>query len=125
MKLQPARGYLFVIPVEDIPASKSAVGFGGKTEKIKPEQPYKLRVMAVGAPRPFDGLMIDAGVNVGDIISANSTNATIREQREQAGFLVDDVWYFPMDFRDVLGVWNNTESTEQVNYDATECEIQF
>src|ERR1035437_2901653 len=101
MKLQPARGYLFVIPVEDIPASKSAVEFGGKTEKIKPEQPYKLRVMAVGAPRPFDGLMIDGWVNVGYVVSANSTNATIREQREQAGFLVDDVWYLPMDFRDV------------------------
>jgi co-chaperonin GroES (HSP10) len=120
MKLQPARGYLFVIPVDDIPASKSGVGFGGKTEKQKPEQPYKLRVAAVGGSRPYESIMIESEVKVGDIISHNSTNATLREQREQAGFLVDGVWYLPMDFRDVLGIWEDTEE----RYRALEIEAE-
>lgn len=100
---------MFVVPVDDIPASKSGVGFGGKTEKQKPEQPYKLRVAAVGGPRPYESVMIESEVKVGDIISTNSNNATLRENRETAGFLVDDVWYLPMDFRDVLGVWEDPE----------------
>jgi co-chaperonin GroES (HSP10) len=105
MKLQPARGYIFVVPVDEIPSEKSVVGFGGKTDKHRPEQPYKFKVIAVGGPRPYDGVCVDSEVAEGDIISHQSTNGTLREQRETAGFFVDDEWYLPMDFRDILGVW--------------------
>jgi hypothetical protein len=105
MKLHPARGYVFVIPVDDIPSDKAAVGFGGKTDKLKPEEPYKFKVVAVGAARPFEGMLIYSEVEEGDIISHQSTNATLREQRETAGFLIDGEWFLPLDFRDILGRW--------------------
>ena len=104
--MKPARGYIFVVPVDEIPAIKSEAGFSGKTEKFKPEQPYKFKVMEVGAPRPFDGLLIDSEANVGDIISLMSSNNTLREQRETMGFLIGSTWVIPVDFRDILGVWN-------------------
>jgi len=41
-----------------------------------------------------------------------SNNATLREQRETAGFVIDGKWYLVMDFRDVLGIWRNNETSD-------------
>lgn len=105
--MKPARGYIFVVPVDEIPSIKSEAGFGvTHVDKQKPEQPYKFKVIAVGAPRPFDGLMIDSEVSVGDTISLMSSNNTLREQRETTGFLIGSTWIIPVDFRDILGIWD-------------------
>lgn len=107
MDLKPNRGYIFVEPVDEIPSAKQEVGFSGKTDKHKPEQPYKFRVVEVGLDLPFAGLWVPPDVEPGDIISHMQSNHTLREQRETAGFLVDERWYLVMDFRDILGVWRS------------------
>jgi co-chaperonin GroES (HSP10) len=107
-KLQPSRGFLFVRPVSDIPkAEKNSkeTGFGIKSDKSKPEEPYQFKVLAVGAPRPFDGCMIESEAQVGDIVSHTATNKTLREDIHDSGFLMDGVHILVMDFRDVLGIW--------------------
>jgi len=114
MNLKPAGGYIFVEPVDDIPSSKSEMGFGGKTDKQKPETPYKFRVVAVGGKVAYQGLWIYSEVEPGDIISHMSNNATLREQRETAGFVINGNWYLVIDFRDVLGIWRNNETSDAI-----------
>lgn len=106
MKLKPMRGMLFLKPIDEIKPDKPEVGFGSKTEKLKPEQPYKFEVLAVGAPLPLDGIFIPAEVKPGDIVSLVFGNPTMRERvAEGTGFLVDDQLVHGADFRDILGVW--------------------
>ena len=113
MKLRPAMGTLFVTPIDQIPSSRTETGFGGKTDKQKPEEPYKFKVVAVGGPIPSHGVMVYPEVEPGDIVSHVSTNLTLREQSDTSGFLVDDVLYHPWDFRDILGIWETNEEHQQ------------
>lgn len=113
MKLRPAAGNIFITPVEPIPSSRTETGFGGKTDKQKPEQPYKFRVAAVGGPVPINGQWFRTEVEIGDIVSLVSTNLTLREQSETAGFLIDGVLYYAWDFRDILGIWETNEQRQQ------------
>ena len=106
-------GTIFVTPINEIPSSRTETGFGGKTDKQKPEQPYKFKVVAVGGPIPSHGIMVYPEVEPGDIVSHNSTNLTLREQSYTSGFLVDDVLYHPWDFRDILGIWETNEEYQQ------------
>lgn len=109
MKMKPPRGIIFVKPIDHIPSSKVEMGFGGTTDKQKPETPYKFLVVEVGQPEPHHGLWVSSEVLPGDIISHNSTNSTLREQRETAGFIIDGEWYLPVMFQDVMGIWRQDE----------------
>ena len=113
MKLRPAAGTIFVTLVDTIPSSRTETGFGGKTDKQKPEQPYKFMVAAVGGPAPINGQWFRTEVEMGDIVSSISTNLKLREDAEITGFLVDNVLYHPWDFRDILGIWETNEEHQQ------------
>lgn len=105
MKLIPGRGLLFLTPIDKIEPSNDGVGFGATKQKQKPEHPYRFRVAAVGRPLPVDGLWVDSEVNIGDVITIAFSNQTMRERiSEGAGFLIDEEWYYPIDFREILGV---------------------
>jgi hypothetical protein len=120
MNFKPAMGSYFLTPVDDIPSGKTEVGFGGKTDKPKPETPYKFRVAGVGGAFPYAGVLMHPEYKIGDLVSSNETNSTFREQRDSKGFVIDGVWYFPVDFRDILGVWREeceeTASSGFVSY---------
>lgn len=106
MTLMPAQGYMFVVPEDTIPATSKEVGFSGKTEKFKLEVPYKLRVVAVGAPRVTEyGESIFAQAKVGDLISSIKRNSSLRDDIEQSGFLLDGKQVLVMDFTDLIGIW--------------------
>jgi hypothetical protein len=113
MNFRPAMGSYFLTPVDEILSGKTEVGFGGKTDKSKPEVPYKFRIAGVGGPVPFSGVMVYPEFQIGDIVSSNETNSTFREQKDSKGFIIDGVWYFPVDFRDILGIWETNEEREQ------------
>lgn len=100
-------------PVDDIPSTKTEVGFGGKTEKLKPEQPYKFKVVGVGGPVPIHGVMFRSDVAVGDIISTSTKNSALRENKDSWGFTIDNDWYYVIDFQDVLGFWETNEERQQ------------
>jgi hypothetical protein len=112
MNFKPARGTIFLVPIDEIAPAKPEMGFGSKKEKHKPEEPYKFRVVSVGGPLPFDGMFIDPEVAAGDVVSLNYDNETMRERMAAgAGFLVDGVWHYGIDFRDILGIWRDNEET--------------
>lgn len=113
MNLKPAPGTIFIQPVDLIPPSKTEVGFSGKTDKQKPEQPYKFRVLAVGSKQAHQGLWVESPVEPGDIISHVSTNAKWREIAETSGFLVDGELCMPIEFGDILGIWETDEERQQ------------
>ena len=97
---------MFAVPVDEIPAVNPNMGFGGKTEKFKPEVPYKLKILAVGGPRPFnDNVWFEAEVKAGDIVSHVQTNATLREKMATTGFILDGQQIMVMDFQDIVGIW--------------------
>lgn len=113
MTLKPTRGLLFVVPIGKIDPPKEGMGFSAEKQKHKPEEPYKFKVTAVGGPLPFDGIWVPSEVAVGDIVSLNQSNAAMRERiAEGAGFLLDGAWYYPVDFRDVIGYWRDDEKTD-------------
>lgn len=112
MNLTPARGYLYVVAQDTIPAASKEMGFSGKTEKFKLESPYKFKVLAVGAPRPGEGgVLIGSEVQPGDIISTANTNVTWRERIEQSGFLLEGQQVMVLDVMDVLGIWRPDAKT--------------
>ena len=106
VNFRPARRTIIIEAIDDIPSlSKNQEGFGIKSQRIVPEVPYKYKVIAVGAPGLYDGLMISSEVEPGDIISLNDTNFKRRETIDQDGFLIDGKVYYAIDFRDVLLIW--------------------
>lgn len=115
MTLKPTRGLLFVVPLDKIEPPKDGMGFGAEKQKHKPEEPYKFKVVAVGAVLPVDGLWVESEVRVGDIIALNHSNVTMRERiAEGSGFLLDGVWHYPVDFRDVIGYWSEDETIPNI-----------
>jgi co-chaperonin GroES (HSP10) len=109
MKLRPARGLAYVVPISDIPsASKKANGYGVEAaDKNKgTEEPYQFRVVAVGASKPTSfGSWIYSQLQVGDIVALSATNSTLRTNRDESGFTLDGQWTMVIDFEDVLGIW--------------------
>ena len=114
--MKPTRGLVFLKPIDEIKPEKPEMGFGSKLEKLKPEQPYKFEVLSVGDSLPVDGVFVPAEVKPGDIVSLVHTNQTMRERiAEQVGFYINDLWIYPVDFRDILGVWSEDEKTDISN----------
>ena len=106
MNLEPTRGLVFLTPIDEIVPEKQDGHFGVKSQKVKPEEPYKFKVISVGGPLPFDGLFIPPEVAPGNIVSLHFNNQMTRERvAEGAGFLVNGVWTYGVDFRDILGIW--------------------
>lgn len=107
MKLQPTRGTVFCVPLDKIEPTKTGMGFGSEKSKPVPETPFRFKVVAVGQPYPYEGMMVASEVKVGDVVSLNFSNQTIRERlAEGSGFMLDNVWYYPVDFPNVFGVWD-------------------
>lgn len=115
LSFRAARGTLILEAVDEIPTNKNSGEFGIKSQKRIPEIPYRYRVVSVGLPRPFDGVMVESEVLAGDIISLIDYNQTQREGAESAGFLIDGNRYYAADFRDVLIVWE-TEQEHILKY---------
>lgn len=106
MNLTPGPGFIFAVPIDRIPEkSKTGAGFGLDHDKKGPEAPYRFRVEAVGGPKPFEGQLVPAPVKVGDEIILALHNHTLRDKASEAGFIVEGVWYMPLDFGDVMGVY--------------------
>ena len=104
--IKPSLGFVFLTAVDEIPQEpKNQGGFGIETKKKGPETPYRFKVMAVGGPRPFEGILISSPVQYGDVISLLQSNANLREQYHESGFVVGDMHFIVADFRDILGAW--------------------
>jgi co-chaperonin GroES (HSP10) len=112
MEFEVARGFIAIVPLQEIPLinqTKSDKAFGPKiNEKHDRNEPlYRFKVMAVGGPCPIEGQMVPAEVEVGDVISLTSSNRAIRQDFQDFGFVVDGTLYFIVGFSHVAIIWKS------------------